>query len=229
LAAGVAAAGAAVAAGWWMLDKKPVLIPVPVPEWEMLYHDALAAIEAGELSGVPGQLRRARDINPDESASPQWAAPEHTGPYLPHYHLGEAYFLQNNCVEALDSWRESERQGVVRNTPFHLELAAAKAECEDLFSVGVERVEQALAHCRGLEELLQDAVDDPAFESIWKQSPELSREVADAIAGFHDLRQRFDVARDQGSAVDVLRLEKDTVDAKEKFEDLLDRATELTR
>jgi len=223
--AGVAAGLAIVAAGWWRRQGAPVV--VPVPEWEAQYHRAVAAIEAGDVSGVPGVLRRARDAHPTPDVSPQWATPGRAGPYLPYYFLGEAYNQQNNCVEALEAWQESERRGAVQSTRFYPRLQAAKAACETLFDDGVERLEHTLERGAGFRDLLQQAADNPAFQRIWDDNPELSRQATAAIAGFLDLRTRFDAARDQGGPGAVLVLESEIVDSEEDLRALVDQVLEL--
>ncbi len=223
-AAGTVGVLAILATGWWRLSRAPAA----VPQWETQYHDALDAIEAGELSGVPGLLRRARDAQPSAAANPRWSAPGRRGPYLPYYFLGEAYFLQNNCVEALDAWRESERQGVVQSTPFYVELQASRAHCEALFNEAVERLERVLERGAELEVLLRNAIDNPAFQSIWDTDPELSQRIAAAVEAFDDLRTRFAAARDGGGLGAVLVLESEILAAEEDLGELVDQVVTLT-
>ncbi|MCP3957149.1 MAG: serine/threonine protein kinase [bacterium] len=225
-AAGVLALALGVG-GWWA-SRPGGGAPKEIPVAEQSYLSALALIEAGDPSGAPRLLRQARDADPAEKASLDWVTPDQDGPYLPHFALGLAYFELKNCVGALDAWQESERQGVVQTTPQYAKLRQARGECDALYAQAVERLEKVLGASTEVAELLEGASSDPAFESVWRRSPELSVEVRQALDAFAEVRSKLEAARSEGRLDAVLVLEPDVLAAEEALNELADLVMEST-
>lgn len=183
-------------------------------------------IEAGDVTGVRRVLREAIEADPAEAAERDWATPGEDGPYLPYFYLGLANAMANDCVAALDAWNESERQGEVQKTGQHPRLLAERAECDALYADAVARSEKRLGEAADYADLLAMAIADPEFDGAWRRSPELRREIEDALAAYRALQGEFERARGAGFGA-VLRLETDVVRAAGQLGELADRVADL--
>ncbi len=184
-------------------------------------------IEAGDVTGVRRVLREAIEADPAEAAEREWATAGEAGPYLPYFYLGLANAMANDCVAALDAWNESERQGEVQKTAQHPRLLAERAECDALYAKTVELSEKRLGEAAEYAGLLETATTEPEFDHLWRRSPELRREIEDALADHRTLLIGFEQARGAGFGA-VLRLETDVVNAAERLGELADRVAALT-
>ncbi len=205
----------------------PVAGAPGVPIAEATYLMVRDRIEAGDVTGVRRVLREAIEADPAEAAERQWATAGEDGPYLPHFYLGLANALGNDCVAALAAWNESERQGEVQKTAQHARLQAERAECDTLYADAVERSERRLGEAADYADLLAGATTGSEFDDVWRRSPELRQEIEDALAEYRALLVDFDQARDRGYGA-VIKLETDVVKAAGRLGELADQVVELT-
>lgn len=142
----------------------------------------LEARSAGNWTSVAEHMRRAIDLDPKES-------PRKVGgvrviariggtEYLPHYFLGLALFEQNDCVGALQSWDESQDQGVVRSVRDAAEaLRKGYAACEakgvlprarfnPLRAVAHKQIEEVSTHAQRVQNRGKE------YLSLWQAQPE---------------------------------------------------------
>jgi hypothetical protein len=156
------------------------------------YKAGVEAAEAGDWERVEGSMRTAIEGRATEER--RLPLQLHFKPYVPHYWLGRALAEQGECPAALESFAESESQGVVQNLEEeHALLQAAKAACEEGLAAEAETRRQkrevaeavaqagdALAEARGL---VPDAESDPDLAAAWERGePSLAARLAEAEA-----------------------------------------------
>ncbi|AMY08133.1 hypothetical protein LuPra_01321 [Luteitalea pratensis] len=128
--------------------------------------------------------------------------------YLPHYFLGEAYFRQNDCVNAVVAWETSIRQGVVRTRPeYFSELQKGNATCEGKGILLTEKFEAAVSRARAQLESANAAmirVKDKGSVNIavWRSQPAFD-------AQYQRVSSEYDLARKHFGDAQRSRLEKD--------------------
>ena len=227
-AAGLAAVLAAAGA-WWGLRSDSASSPTPsteIPPAEANYLLALEQMDAGDSSAAARLLRQARKADPIAKANPEWVTPGQRGSYLPHFALGMAYFETGNCVGAMKAWDESESQSVVRTTVKHDRLQAARKECDELYERAVQRLRTVLDTSADVSTLLQAATSDPAFDSLWRRSPDLVERVRSELDEFRQLRVKFDAAQADQRLDTIMTLETDITTVEEQLNELADLVME---
>lgn len=103
-------------------------------------------------------------------------------PYLPYYVLGAALYGRGDCAGALDAWRESLRQGVIRNSAN--ELKALEAGMTDCGARVAQAPESPQAAEPPAAEAQEQPAPDPRFEG-------LTRVVADELESLDAANSRF--------------------------------------
>ena len=224
-----AAVLSAVVASWVVATRSPVE-PAEIPVAEAKYLLALQRKEEGDLRAAATLLRQARDADPDEKLAPNWVTPGTEGAYLPHYHLAQVQFeLSRNCVEALEGWKESERQGVVQETPHYETLRRSRAKCEAQYEGVIADIDRNLDDAKRFAELLEEALENSALSGFWRRSPELEKDVRQKLRHLRDLRQTLDEGRKNSTDLALLNLETPAMDIKEELDRLLEQVKELSR
>jgi hypothetical protein len=89
------------------------------------YKTGLDAAEALNWQQVDTLMRRAIAEDPEESKRGL------RSDYFPHYYLGLARYYLGDCPGALDSWEESENQGVIIGSQEHRELLRLQDDCRN--------------------------------------------------------------------------------------------------
>ncbi len=212
VATGVKSEGASTSAG-----------DASVPIDEATYLMVRDRIEAGDVAGVRRMLRKVIEADPTEQARRQWVTPGEDGPYLPHFYLGLASALANDCVAALDAWDESERQGEVQKAAAeHARVVEGRSQCNALYAGAVARSEKRLEEAASYVEVLETALAGSDFDDIWRESPELRRDIEAALDNYQALASSFEQARGAGFGALIL-LETDVLDAASRLQALTDQ------
>ena len=131
--------------------------------------------------------------------------------YLPHYFLGEAYFRQQDCANAVMAWEGSLKQGVVRSRPeYYAELQKGNAACEakgvlltEKFDAAVTRARAQLDGANGAMTRVKDK--GSANIGVWRSQPGFE-------AHYQRASNEYDAARKQFTEAQHTRLEKDFAD-----------------
>lgn len=132
--------------------------------------------------------------------------------YFPHYYLGVARSEQGKCPQALQAFRETERQGKVqRVTELINDLKRRRQACEARRAAVREQAD-------GVAELLDQSADGfetleglrqkPALASLWNQgNPSFAGRTEQLRGQEGQLRQQLSAARERESADDVQSVE----------------------
>jgi hypothetical protein len=114
---------------------------------------------------VVSHMQRAIQANPTESTNKIGSRLIVLGgtEYLPHFFLGEAQFYLGKCVEAMDAWNVSERQGVVQKVrEYFAIMQASYSECETKGFLRSGKFEAAIANANGAIGAAREIADEVA-------------------------------------------------------------------
>jgi hypothetical protein len=173
------------------------------------YAAAREAMAQRDWVGAARLLRQAIATDPVERAL------DGAEPYLPQYWLGHALFELNNCLWALEAWRTSEAQGVVRATPRWEDLTRERGLCEQrVLDPAIRQASDDLAGVDGYLSLAEDLVRDPGLAEVWRRHPELADRLAAGRAGVASARELLDRARTDRDLKTVFSARDAAADAK---------------
>lgn len=184
-----------------------VVLAAPVAAQSFLdsYKAGVAAAETGEWEEVESAMRTAVAGRPEEAN--RLPLQLHFKPYLPHFFLGRALAERGACREALESFAESERQGVIQKlADEHALLRGRKAACEERLAaeaatrqredVAGELIARARRAVAGAEELVPDAESEPDLARAWEAGePSLATRLAEARGLLQDAERALAEAR----------------------------------
>jgi len=98
-------------------------------------------------------------------------------PYLPYYHLGQAYFELGDCTQAVDYWKQALNQGVVQNlSKEYKTLQSGNASCGPQqpqidYDALVTDASKALDQLDRSVGRLNSLSNSPIIKSNWAQTP----------------------------------------------------------
>jgi hypothetical protein len=93
------------------------------------YREAMRAVDFGNWKEAERRLQIAKALKPEEGGEKVVIYGVRIQTYLPHYYLGLALFNQGDCDNALEEWKESERQGVIHQTSESQTLSRLRQKC----------------------------------------------------------------------------------------------------
>ena len=136
-----------------------------LPEQTAEYSEAIAAIAARDGEAAARLLRGL--LTADRRERPG---------YLPHFYYGQALAALGQCEEALKSFDESERQGVIAGQPEAASLPAARAQCASApelpdVETPLRQVESTLATLDAQIAELEGTRASAEVARIWKRLP----------------------------------------------------------
>ena len=138
----VALRGRRLSAGSWALGGLLVLLAPSLlgdsgDFWES-YRSGVEAIEAQRWAVAEERMREALAGRSEEDGKLfRRGIPRR---YFPHYYLGVALFESGDCAGALESWSESERQGMItRRRNLYGNLLESREECQEQAPVATTR------------------------------------------------------------------------------------------
>lgn len=169
-------------------------------------------------SDVVVQMNRAIQAEPKETTRKIGGRVGFGGTeYLPHYFLGEAYYRQQDCANAVVAWDTSLKQGVVRTRPeFYSELQKGNAACEakgvlltEKFEAAVARARTQLETANGVMTRLKDK--GSANIAVWRSQSTFD-------AQYQRASNEYDAARKHFAEAQKSRMEKDFADVTKATE-----------
>ncbi len=225
-ALGLAAAAILALVAGWIVATRSTVDPAEIPVAETNYLLALQKIEEKDYRGVTALLRQVIDADPDEQRDPDWVTPGAEGAYLPYFHLGQVHFESSvDCVEALEAWKESERQGVVQQTPHYEALRSSRAACEAQYEKIIDNIDRVLAGAEQFAELLEAE----EARRVWQPSSDLAADVRRKLDDLRDLRQKLDQGKENVDWGLLLYLETAAFDVRDELDELLEEIEALSR
>lgn len=150
------------------------------------YKDGVDAVEAEDWPRAE-QLMRTAIAGRTEEAD-RLIRYFHLRPYIPHFYLGLALAEQGRCQEALASFAESERQGVITGLADELRvLRDRSAACQERLAAEAEArqrrqsVDDLVAQADETAAVLAALADDPALGPGWDRGdPSLADRLKEA-------------------------------------------------
>lgn len=175
------------------------------------YKEGLAAVEAEQWETAARELEQAIAGRPEEST--RLGLRFYFKPYLPHFYLGRARFELGDCAGALESWDESEEQGVIQRFPEYQELQAKRWTCRQRLESEEAARAAAIQWSRGRIEEAQEAsraVDglaaDPEVREVWTQGePPLARRRQEAEERLDQARRELAAQAEAGEVTAIRR------------------------
>jgi hypothetical protein len=224
-----------------------VMVPLPATaqrEKDEAFKTGLDARKDKQWSAVVTEMRRA--IQEDAKESTRKVGRGFLGAggteYLPYYFLGEAYFRQNDCANAVVAWENSTRQGVVRTkNEYFGELQKGSAQCEAKGVLLAEKFEAAVARGRTQLEGANGAMTKvkekgTANIDVWRSRPAFDAEYQRASTEYDTARKHFNDAQrsrlesDFSEVAKSAERVKELVDAVEKdLNTAIERGSAVTR
>ena len=146
--------------------------------------------------------------------------------YLPYYFLGEAYFRQNDCANAVVAWENSTKQGVVRTkSEYFGELQKGNAQCEakgvllaEKFDAAVTRGRAQLEGANGAMTRVKDK--GSANLEVWRSRPAFDAEYQRASNEYDTARKHFNEAQRTRLESDFSEVAKSTERVKDTIDSL---------
>ena len=156
-----------------MLASTMVWWPVPRSFADAAAEDAfkrgIAAADLGRFDEAAVRLREAIAADPRESDRRVLITGLFSRPYLPHYYLGDVLIQSGleHCTEALDAWKTSERQGILRTFKRQFQdMESDRAECRrHLLPTALADARGALARATDASQAFSGPLDDGAVET----------------------------------------------------------------
>ncbi len=170
------------------------------------YKRGLEKMEGQEWSQAAQWMRKAIEDRSEES--PRLPARFYFQPYIPHYHLGIAYYQLNDCRKAIGSWVESERQGVIVKRDEFAVIAQRRRICDrrmKLHGQALGAAEQQLNQATAAFRELAALTNAPDLAALWSSGdPSVAERQRMAERLLSESGQRIDTARQRAEAVDRL-------------------------
>jgi hypothetical protein len=195
-------------------------------EKDEAFKAGLDARKEKRWSAVVTEMRRAIQEDAKESARKVGRGFLGAGgtEYLPYYFLGEAYFRQNDCANAVVQWENSIKQGVVRTKGEYFgELQKGNAQCEAKGVLLTAKFDAAVSRARAQLETANASmtrVKDKGSDNIaaWRSRPAFD-------ADYQRASSEYDAARKHFNEAQRTRLESDfseVAKSAERVKDLVD-------
>ncbi len=163
------------------------------------YKQGLKAIESRQWDLAAEKMREALAGRAEESR--RLIKKGYRRRYLPHYFLGVAHFELDDCESALESWTESERQGVVtRHKNYYENLAHSREQCQARSRVTdqIAPLQRQLTKLSSKVSRASSLKRDPELQATWDTgSPSLAERQARAQEKLRQARTRLEQAQSQ--------------------------------
>ena len=182
------------------------------------YKLGLAAAESEQWTQSAEMMRQAIAHQPDAKVKVKKSL--FFRRYLPHFHLGRALFESGDCRAALESWRESESQGVVTRFSEYQQIQDGRTACSEMSdlekALGEALQAVKMAETAGRQSrrrlaalLMTDATAKRLLDRQTEAEAELGRVSSRLVAGNVALGEVEDAARvAAGSRQEFEALEK---------------------